>query len=191
MPATIAPRDLHARLAQTPDLDVIDVRTPAEYRGVHASGAVLHPLDGLDPAAVLAARRGTGDAPLYILCHGGSRAAQAAKRFAAAGFAHAVVVEGGTQAWREAGLPVVTGKGVISLDRQVRIAAGALVVLGVALGWTVHPWWFGLSAFVGCGLVFAGITDICGMAILFSRLPWNRADGPEACSIEACAPTKH
>lgn len=179
MSATIAPRDLHAHLAQSPDLDVIDVRTPAEYRGVHAPCAVLHPLDGLDPAAVLARRRGTGDAPLYILCHSGARAAQAAERFAAAGFAHAVVVAGGTKAWREAGLPVVTGKGVISLDRQVRIAAGALVVSGVALGWTVHPYWYGLSGLVGCGLVFAGVTDICGMAIAFSRLPWNRAEGPQ------------
>ena len=73
-----------------------------------------------------------------------------------------------------AGLPVVRGKKAISLERQVRIAAGSLVVVGALLGWSVHPAFVGLSAFVGAGLVFAGITDTCGMGMILARMPWNR-----------------
>ena len=63
---------------------------------------------------------------------------------------------------------------VISLERQVRITAGALEVAGVALGWLVHPGFYGLSAFIGAGLVFAGVTDICGLCVLLAKLPWNK-----------------
>ena len=85
------------------------------------------------------------------------------------------VVEGGTQAWSAAGLPVQRGRKTISIERQVRIGAGLLVLTGVALGWFYHPGFFLLSAFVGAGLVFAGITDICGLAIFLAFAPWNRS----------------
>jgi Protein of unknown function (DUF2892) len=85
-----------------------------------------------------------------------------------------VNVEGGMLACIEAGLQVVRGKKAISLERQVRIAAGLLVVLGSLLGWFVHPAFIGLSAFVGAGLLFAGITDTCGMGMLLARMPWNQ-----------------
>jgi Protein of unknown function (DUF2892) len=85
-----------------------------------------------------------------------------------------VNVEGGTQACLDLGLPIARGKNSISLERQVRIAAGSLVVLGVTLGWFVHPVFFGLAAFVGAGLVFAGVTDTCGMGMLLARMPWNQ-----------------
>ena len=85
----------------------------------------------------------------------------------------------------ESGLPVVRGKKAISLERQVRIAAGLLVLLGAVLGWLVHPAFVGLSAFVGAGLVFAGVTDTCGMGMLLARMPWNQVnEGAAAC----CAP---
>ena len=89
---------------------------------------------------------------------------------------NAVVVEGGTTAWAAAGLPCEsTGGRVISLERQVRIAAGALVLVGVLLGWFVHPYFVWLSAFVGGGLIFAGITDTCAMGMLLAKMPWNQA----------------
>ena len=92
-----------------------------------------------------------------------------------AGLDSGVVVEGGTLAWIDARLPVTRGQSkVISLERQVRIAAGSLVCIGVLLGWFVHRGFFGLSAFVGAGLVFAGVTDFCGMGLLLLKLPWNR-----------------
>ena len=89
-------------------------------------------------------------------------------------------MEGGTLACVEAGLPVVRGRKAISLERQVRIAAGLLVLLGALLGWLVHPAFVGLSAFVGAGLVFAGVTDTCGMGLLLARMPWNRVKEPAA-----------
>ncbi len=114
------------------------------------------------------------------ICRSGSRGRQACEKFRAAGFANVVNVEGGTLAWEQAGLPVVRGKKAISLERQVRIAAGSLVVLGTALGAFVHPAFLGLSAFVGAGLVFAGITDTCGMGMMLARMPWNRVEPEEA-----------
>jgi rhodanese-related sulfurtransferase len=102
------------------------------------------------------------------------RATKAAEKFAAASQDRGGVIEGGTQPWIQAGLPVDRGVAkVISLERQVHIAAGALVLLGVLLGWLVHRALFGLSEFVGAGLIFAGITDFCGMGLLLARVPWN------------------
>ena len=153
---------------------IIDVRTPAEYGQVHAEGARLVPLDRLDPKDVLANCESKG--PVYVICKSGARAAKACEKFQASGFSNVFCIEGGTEAWEQAGLPVVRGKSqVISLERQVRIAAGLLVLSGILLGWLAHRAFFGLSAFVGAGLVFAGITDWCGMGMLLARMPWNQA----------------
>ena len=92
-----------------------------------------------------------------------------------AGFEKVTNVEGGTSAWQSAGLPVIEGKRRMSLERQVRIAAGSLVVIGAAIGQFVHPAGFGLSAFIGAGLVFAGVTDTCGMGMMIAKMPWNRS----------------
>ncbi len=155
-------------------IDLIDVRTPGEFAAVHAKPARLMPLDRLDPAAVAAARHGAPGTPIYIICKSGRRAATAAEKFIAAGIADVAVIDGGTDAWIAAGLPVVRGQGVISLERQVRIAAGLLVLAGAVLAFTVHPWFIGLSAFVGAGLAFAGLTDTCGMGMLLAKMPWNK-----------------
>jgi rhodanese-related sulfurtransferase len=173
---TITPNELEALRRQGRTIELIDVRTPVEYREVHAEPARLVPLDALDPKALMEARNGTRDEPLYLICRSGSRGRQACERFHAAGYTNVVNVEGGTQAWEQAGLPVVRGKKGISLERQVRIAAGALVVLGTALGAFVHPAFLAVAAFVGAGLIFAGVTDTCGMGMLLARMPWNRAE---------------
>jgi rhodanese-related sulfurtransferase len=177
--ATITPKEVEDLRRRGQIVDLIDVRTPVEYREVHAEPARLVPLVGLDSRAVMEARNGTKEAPLYTICRSGSRGRQACEAFHSAGFTNVVNVEGGTLAWEQAGLPVVRGKKAISLERQVRIAAGSLVVLGTALGSFVHPWLLGLSAFVGAGLVFAGVTDTCGMGRMLARMPWNRVE-PEA-----------
>jgi rhodanese-related sulfurtransferase len=170
---TISPQQLH-ELCKAGKIDLLDVRTPVEFRELHATAARNVPLDRLDPVAVMQARNGSKDEPLYVICRSGSRGRQACERFLAAGFPNAVNVEGGTLAWAECGLPVVRGQKAISLERQVRIAAGLLVLLGALLGWLLHPAFVGLAAFVGAGLVFAGITDTCGMGMLLARMPWNQ-----------------
>ena len=177
---TISPVQL-ANLLKTGTIDLLDVRTPVEFWELHAAGARNVPLDRLDPSAEMKGR--VGDEPLYVICRSGGRGRQACEKFLAAGFNNVVNVEGGTLAWAECGLPVVRGKKAISLERQVRIAAGSLVLLGALLGWLVHPIILVLSAFVGAGLVFSGVTDTCGMGLLLSRMPWNQDhDAPAQCS---------
>ena len=173
MSATISPQDLSQLRASGRHVELIDVRTPVEFREVHVDFARNVPLDRLDPAAIRAERNGSGEEPLYVICRSGARGNQACEKLAAAGL-NVVNVEGGTSAWDGAGLPVVRGKKAISLERQVRIAAGFLTLLGAVLALTVHPYFAGLSAFVGIGLMFAGITDTCGMAMVLARMPWNQ-----------------
>lgn len=177
MPAsarTITPGELQSLLALQPNLALIDVRTPVEHTEVHVPRAVSVPLDGLSPQALLAKGQVAKDQPVYLLCRSGARAGKAAAQFAAEGFAEPIVIDGGTLAWEKAGLPVTRGTTkVISLERQVRIAAGSLVLLGVLLAIFVHPYFIGLSGFVGAGLIFAGVTDFCGMGLLLAKLPWN------------------
>lgn len=150
---------------------LLDVRTPAEFAAEHIEGATLLPLHELDEASAVKVLAGRKEC--VVVCQSGRRAQSAAGKLEEWGITP-VVLEGGVNAWKDAGLPVKRGRGVISIERQVRIAAGSLVVIGVALGFSVSPWFFGLSAFVGCGLIFAGITDFCGMGLLLARMPWNQ-----------------
>ena len=172
--AVIKPQQLADLCKDGKKIDLIDVRTPVEYREVHLEIARNAPLDQLDPAALMQSRNGSTNEPLYVICRSGSRGQQGCEKFLKAGFSNVVNVEGGTLACVEAGLAVVRGKKAVSLERQVRIAAGSLVVLGAALSF-VHPAFVGLSAFVGAGLVFAGITDTCGMGMILARMPWNQS----------------
>jgi rhodanese-related sulfurtransferase len=151
---------------------VIDVRTPAEYKSAHVVGAELLPLDQLD-ATAFCQKAGT-DTPVYILCQSGKRASMAAEKLTAAGHTQAIIVEGGTVAAIDAGLDIAYGKGAISIERQVRIAAGLLVLGGTLAGVFVHPGFLIVPGFVGTGLAFAGITDTCGMAMLLAKCPWNQ-----------------
>ncbi len=172
----MTPHELKLKLERGEAIELVDVRTPAEFREVHVRGARNVPLDRID-AAQFADR---GDQPLYVICHKGSRGTMACRKLAEGGFHHAVNIEGGTEACLGAGLHAVHGKPTMSLERQVRIVAGALVVLGVGLSF-VHPWFVALSALVGAGLVFAGVTDTCGMGMMLARMPWNQTSGSASC----------
>ena len=152
-------------------IPLIDVRTPAEFGSVHAEGAVNHPMESLDVERL---RFGKED-EIQVICQSGGRSMKVCQKLEAAGYSNVVNVEGGTSAWQASGLPVVEGKKMMSLERQVRIAAGSLIVIGAAIGQFVHPGGFGLAAFVGAGLVFAGVTDTCGMGMLIARMPWNQS----------------
>ncbi len=166
---TITPERLSELKAAGENVELIDVRTPAEFREIHVGFARNVPLDRLNASAFA-----EGERPVYVMCRSGNRGKEAClKLFNDAGV-DVVNVDGGVLAWEEAGLPVVRGKKTISLDRQVRIAAGSMVLLGVVLAALVSPYWIALSAFVGAGLVFAGVTDTCGMAMLLARMPWNQ-----------------
>lgn len=147
---------------------LLDVREYPEWVEAHLPGARLVPLGELKKQPDLG---GAGE--MLVLCRSGKRAREAAELLAQHG-ARPVVIEGGIEAWKQAGFPVrKEGKGPISLERQVRIAAGALVATGILLD-LVLPGARYLSLFVGCGLVFAGITNTCAMGLLIAKAPWNR-----------------
>jgi rhodanese-related sulfurtransferase len=181
---TVTPHQLNERLQKGEKLHLLDVRTPAEHAEVHVPGVQIIPLDRLDAAQLVEVNGFAKDQPVFLLCRSGSRAKQAAEKLEKSGFEQCEVVEGGTMAWAEAGLPVNRGTtGVISLERQVRIAAGAIGLTGALLAQFVDPAFIWLSGLVGAGLVFAGITDTCAMGMLLSKLPWNQR-GSAACSAK-------
>ena len=181
--STIRPNDALALKGQALFLDV---RTPAEFEDAHIDGATLHPVTELKPSEVTTALK--GKSYCVVVCGSGGRATKAAERLAASGIPGLRVLEGGMKAWRAQGLPVVEGKKTISIERQVRIGAGSLVVLGSVLALVVHPGWIALSAFVGAGLVFSGVTDTCGMALVLARMPWN-AKPKTACEFRPQGPS--
>lgn len=153
------------------ECQVVDVREAAEYESERIAGAKLIPLSLFDQRAE-AIERGR---PVYLLCRSGNRAGKAAERLHRLGYEDVRVVEGGLLAWIAAGHPVERGsRSVWSLERQVRFAAGVLVLIGVFLAWLVHPGFIALSGIIGAGLVFAAVTDTCGMAMALARMPWNQ-----------------
>ncbi len=149
---------------------LLDVREPAEYRAEHISGAYLYPLSQLENLPIP-----PSDRPVAIHCQTGRRSRQAAHWLRQQGLA-VVELEGGIDAWKKVGLRT-EGSAVtapISLMRQVQIVAGSLILLGVLIGTWVNPAGYGLSAFVGAGLIFAGVSGTCLLANLLEFLPWNR-----------------
>jgi rhodanese-related sulfurtransferase len=176
--------DLAELWRREPQLPVIDVRTAGEYESVHARGARLHTLQELDADRFVADHAASG-APVYILCKSGVRATQAAEKLLAAGLGRPVVVEGGTDAWVAAGLPVERrGRKVLPLDQQMRTVAGTFIFLGALLALTVNPAFVWIPLFMGCGLVFSGLTGICPMTGLIAKMPWNRAAGGSCCTAK-------
>lgn len=149
---------------------LVDVRSAGEFAAGHVPGAVNIPLEEIE--------RRLGDLnaeqTLVLVCKGGTRAEIAAE-FLKDKRGNLAVLQGGTEAWRKAGLPLVFGaKSRWALERQVRLAAGLLLLGSVVLSLTVYPPMVYLAGFVGLGLTVAGLTDLCTMAILLAKMPWNR-----------------
>jgi rhodanese-related sulfurtransferase len=175
--STINPQQLHELKRRGRYAPVLDVRSAAEYRAGHIPDAQLMSIDSLsaDALAQVFKRPSLGrEETLYITCHAGPRALQAAERLQQAGYKNVTLIEGGTQRWEQLGLPVERCGKALSLERQVQIAIGSLLVLKVFLGFSVHELFFALTAMIGVGLIVAGTTRWCGMARLIAHLPWNR-----------------
>ena len=168
---------------------VVDVRTPMEFAEKRlAHPATLAPVTELDPHMVALRSGVLPETPIFTLCARGKRAQAAAAKFAEAGFTDIAVIEGGLAACKEAGFPTAgqalpkTGETSPTLDRQVRLVAGALTVLFVLLGLLVHKIFLLGALFIGCGQVFSGLTNWCGLALLLTRAPWNK----KGCTGGAC-----
>lgn len=150
---------------------LVDVREYPEYAAERVSGAKLIPLGEIEKRHHEIDHNHT----VYVMCRSGNRSSQAQKKLQALGFKNVVNVVGGMNAWKEAGLPTERDENAVwDLERQVRFTAGLLVLTGVLLAIFVHPYFIGLSGFVGAGLVFAAVTNTCGMAMLLAKMPWNQ-----------------
>jgi rhodanese-related sulfurtransferase len=182
-PPTIDAQTASAWLAAGQAL-LVDVREPAEFASEHIAGATLLPLSKFDPTQL-------PDAPgrkLVMQCRHGTRARQACAKLAPAQRASAWVLDGGIEGWKQAGLPTVQaapGKSGMDVQRQTQFTIGALVLLGTLLGAFVSPWFLLLPGAIGCGLIFAGVTGTCMLALLLARLPWNQR-GSKACQGSCC-----
>jgi rhodanese-related sulfurtransferase len=153
------------------ECQIIDVREFSEFNSQSIADARLMPLSNFEKHS----DEIDHSKPVYLMCRSGSRAKQAAEKLAKKGFSDIHVIQGGMAAWTSADLPVVDGESNIwSLERQVRFAAGALVMLGLLLGVFVSSYLYLISAFVASGLMFSAITDTCAMGMLLARMPWNK-----------------
>lgn|SRR5690554_81333 len=171
----VHPLDLLAN--PSADLCVLDVRTAPEVAAVALPGALHIPLHELTPERFQneLEKHGKQGSRVYLLCQAGKRAETAANQLFGHVDSELCIIVGGMNAVQQSNIAVTrSDRKPMSLEQQVRTAAGLLVLIGVALGTWVHPAFYGLSAFVGAGLVFAGVTDLCAMGLLLARAPWNK-----------------
>lgn len=176
----LAPSDLQKLRTEHPATRLLDVRTPGEFETEHIEGAYNVPLDTLGEHGPEI--RANVAEPVVLVCRSGQRARRAEEALKAAGMENLFVLDGGMSAWGNAGMPVRRGEPRMSLERQVRIAAGAMVATGGFLALLVNPLFAVIPALVGSGLVFAGVTDTCMMGMAIARLPYNR---PATCDVPA------
>ena len=165
---------------------LIDVRTPVEHDEMHIAGSRLMPLDQLDAATVKSASAGSESC--VLICRSGKRAEQAYEKLRAAGCDHLAILEGGVTDWESAGLPLERStRNRLPLMRQVQLIIGVLALTGSVLALTVNKNFALLPAFLGAGLTMAGSTGWCGLAILLSKMPWNKVEcggrNVQSCSV--------
>jgi len=150
---------------------LVDIRAADEHAREHIAQARHVPLDRLAQGA----ERVEGAPAVIFHCRSGNRTRMNERLLAGCAACDAYVLEGGLDAWKRAGMPVVLdARQPLELQRQVQIAAGSMALAGTVLGATASPWFYLLPGFIGAGLVFAGVTGFCGLARVLMRMPWNR-----------------
>ncbi|MCB0272027.1 MAG: rhodanese-like domain-containing protein [Bdellovibrionales bacterium] len=167
----ISAHEVEKKLQETDACKIIDVREFSEFANENIQGSQHTPLSKLTSHIEDLSK----DHTYYILCKSGNRACKAADELHARGFENFKVIQGGIEGWKQAGLPIQKGQSnVWSLERQVRMTAGALVTIGLTIGAFFHPYGYLVSAFVGVGLMFSAISDTCTMGLLLAKMPWNQ-----------------
>lgn len=169
--STITVQELNHLLQRGIDKNtlVMDVRTPVEYQAGRIAAVINRPLDKLENYV----GEFQSYQKIYVHCQSGNRSEKACDKLRALGIHHYVNVLGGISAWEQAGFSTLKTKGTLPIIRQVMIAAGALMLIGVLLAAFVHVGWLGLSTAVGAGLLYAGVSGQCFMAMLLAKMPWN------------------
>lgn len=168
------------------NLVLIDVRTPIEHDEMRISGSHLMPVDRFDTEVAKSAIAGAEQC--VLICRSGKRAEQAFEKLRAAGCVNLAILDGGVLAWESAGLPLERSeRKVLPLIRQVHLVIGLLALAGSVLALTVNVNFALIPAFLGCGMTLAGATGWCGLAMLLSKMPWNKVQCPcgtvKSCSI--------
>jgi len=181
----ISPRDASSLLEQDPQTKILDVRSALEFSQVHIEHSLNIPIDMIS-AKINELSQSKQN--YLVLCHTGNRAAMAADMLIQSGIHTVKVMEGGIIRWQKEKLPVIKGQGGMSLERQVRLIAGSLVLLGIMMSWRLHWAFIFVSVFVSSGLIYAGLTDNCLMGMLLMKLPYNKKlyktkSGGGTCSI--------
>lgn len=172
---SIDPATLKAWLDQG-TVTLVDVREPAEYAGEHIPGAISVPLSQFDPSRIPNQIPNYAGWSVVLYCRSSQRSAQAARKWLAAGAETVTHLAGGLQNWTAQGYPTqINKKAPISLQRQVQITTGSLILTGTLLGIFVSSGFLLLSALVGTGLLFSGLTDSCALGMLLAKMPWNRS----------------
>jgi len=173
-PMKLQAKQLQEELNSGRRVTLIDVRTPVEHEEMRIAGSRLMPLDRLDPAEVKAA---AGAGQCVLICQSGKRAERAFEKLQAAGCGNLAILEGGVAAWESADLPLErSARKRLPLMRQVQLIIGVLALTSSILALTVNRNFALIPAFLGAGLTLAGSTGWCGLAILLSKMPWNKVE---------------
>ncbi|MBF0385463.1 MAG: MBL fold metallo-hydrolase [Candidatus Omnitrophica bacterium] len=167
----VSPKEAVSLAQKDQRVALLDVRSALEFNQVHIKDAINVPIDSLSAKIIDLSKSGK---EYIVLCRTGNRSPMAADMLIQSGIHDVKVMHGGMTRWQKEGLPVIKGEGGISLERQVRVIAGSLVLLGILFSWSIHWAFIFISLFVSCGLIFAGLTDNCLMGMLLMRLPYNK-----------------
>lgn len=178
----LSAREVEKLLSGDCAVQLIDVRTPLEFDSEHIKDALNIPLDSLSSRGGEIKK----DSKTILICRSGARAGRAAGLLSSYGL-DCSVLDGGMVGWRKAGLSVVEGKKRLSLERQVQLAIGLILLSTVSAGFLVNHAWFAVPAFIGAGLTFAGLTGNCGLAMLIAKAPWNKLDSQPECTTKSCS----
>lgn len=175
---TITVEELHKQMQQNKSTVLIDVRTPSEYADVHITGARLYPITEFNPEGLLEELKGIGhkDEKIYVVCRGGPRSETACELLRKAECGNTAFVEGGTDAWVEAGYPVIRSQQALSLERQFQLVIGTIILLGTLLGLTLNVLFYLLPLAIGAGLIYSGYSGSCMLMHLLGKMPWNARD---------------
>jgi len=175
MNTTVSPQKLSDSLRHEPEnWFLVDVRSPGEFRSGHIPGASNYPIDDFNETTAKQLANSANGRQVCLICQSGKRSQRALDIWAEAGQNGAVELDGGMNQWPgEAGVSKAEG-GALPLMRQVQIVAGANIFVGTLLGVFVNPWFLLIPGFFGAGLTFAGITGACGLALVLTKMPWNR-----------------
>jgi glyoxylase-like metal-dependent hydrolase (beta-lactamase superfamily II)/rhodanese-related sulfurtransferase len=167
----ISPKESMDLASKNQDVKFLDVRSVLEFAQAHIKDAINVPIDMLSAKTTELSQ---ANKTYIVLCRTGNRSPMAADMLIQSGIHSVKVMDGGMERWQKEHLALIKGVGGVSLERQVRVAAGSMVLAGILLSWFLHPWFIGLSIFVSCGLIYAGLSDNCMMGMLFMKLPYNK-----------------